>query len=165
MADPSLDFTHRLWILVGLPGSGKSTWARALLESAVPDVPQWQIVSTDEIRAQRYGDAGIQGNWVEVWGEVQRQFRDRFIAGDSVIYDATNAQRRSRRFVIQTARSTGFTRIGLCWLRVPVEVCLARNQQRSRRVPDEVILRMARQLAGAPPSLAEDIDLLLSVLP
>lgn len=148
-----------LWLMIGLPGSGKSTWAHQFVAGPVPVL--W--VSTDAIRAQRYGHAAVQGNWGEVWAEVQHQFhqgvtqtRQGRLGG--VLYDATNTRRRARKDVIKAARRIGFGRILAVWLDVPVECCLSRNRQRSRQVPEAVIQTMARQLAGAPPHCSEGLD-------
>ena len=45
--------------MVGAPGSGKSTYAARIAkrENAV-------IISGDQIRAELYGDANIQGEWM-----------------------------------------------------------------------------------------------------
>ncbi|MEO0985269.1 MAG: AAA family ATPase [Cyanobacteria bacterium J06639_14] len=150
-----------LWILIGLPGSGKSTWAQQFVNINQP----LMLVSTDQIRAQLYGDAIIQGEWLQIWSEVKQNFRRGSWAtqkGDfaGVLYDATNTRRKSRREVIQAARTVGFTRLLAVWLDTPLVCCLHRNAQRSRQVPAEVICAMARQLAGAPPHCNEGFDVL-----
>lgn len=98
-------------MLVGLPGSGKSTWAREFVATH----PRYRIVSTDAIRALLYGDEAIQGDWRQVWQGVMTEWRrglGDMAQGtiDGIIYDATNAQRRQRRQVIATARGLGFAR-------------------------------------------------------
>ncbi|MEO0533134.1 MAG: AAA family ATPase [Cyanobacteria bacterium P01_A01_bin.123] len=161
---PSKATSVPLACLIGLPGSGKSTWAIALTQQA----PRWQIISTDQIRAQCYGDELIQGDWITIWRQAQRQFRQgigQIQAGlcQGVIYDATNVRRRHRRQFLRQARGWGFDPIIGVWLDLPLAVCLSRNQQRSRCVPEPVILRMHRQLDGAPPSLGEPMDHLVRV--
>lgn len=148
----------RLILLIGLPGSGKSYLAQKLLE------PQRQLVSTDAIRYQLFGNEAIQGPWLLIWQEVQRQFQQAASAGEA-IYDATNAVRRHRREVIALARATGFTQIIGLWVDTPVWLCLARNRRRQRQVPEDVIFRMHRQLKDAPPSLQEGLDRLIYYIP
>jgi len=141
-------------------------------------------VSTDQIRAALFGDASIQGDWRLIWQAVEQQLR----AGSSTInstsvhstrnadlsarspafaipafaiHDATNTRRRARREVIRLARNLGYDRIVGLWLNPPLSVCLARNQQRARQVPEAVIQRMYRQLWSSPPKLCEGLDLLL----
>ena len=151
----------KLILLIGLPGSGKSTLALQLLAAQ-----QQLLISSDQIRKQLFGDEAIQGAWFLVWQEIQRQFRAAVVeirqgVVKAVIYDATNAQRRHRREVIQSARATGFTHITGLWVDTPVWLCLARNRYRTRFVPEEVIFRMHRQLRHAPPKLNEGFDQLI----
>jgi predicted kinase len=154
-----------LLILVGIPGSGKSTWARRVIQ----DHPDYHLVSTDAIRLSLYGDAAIQGDWMVVWAEVVRQWQEgiqAIRAGTmaAVIYDATNARRRYRREVVATAQSLGFNPITLCWLDVPLRVALQRNRGRRRQVPGPVIASLYRQLRGAPPALAEGVDQVVRIV-
>ncbi|NEQ46114.1 MAG: AAA family ATPase [Leptolyngbya sp. SIOISBB] len=141
-----------LWLLIGLPGSGKSTWAEHFRQSG----PEIAYVSTDQIRRQLFGGEAIQGSWPQVWQRVihewqqaVQQTRQGKIYG--ALYDATNTQRQGRRQVIKTAQVLGFTKFIAIWLDVPLADCLKRNQGRSRQVPTDVIQAMSRQLIGAPP--------------
>ncbi|MHC5911440.1 MAG: AAA family ATPase [Nostoc sp.] len=146
-----------LILLIGLPGSGKSTLAKQLLA----ECPQMQLISTDDIRGQLFGSQAVQGSWLLIWGEIERQFQQAISTNNTAIFDATNAQRGHRREVIALARDLGFTHITGIWVDTPVWLCLARNKRRSRQVPEEVILRMHRQLRDAPPSLEEGLDNLI----
>ncbi len=158
-------------MLVGVPGSGKSTWARDFVLAN----PRYCIVSTDAIRAQLYGDAAIQGDWLRIWQQVIAQWQQAIAAIHQgslagVIYDATNARRRQRREAIAAARQTGFTAITLVWFDVPLSLALERNRGRgaevgpggrSQPVPADIIAAMHRQLQGAPPSVQEGVDRVL----
>ncbi|NEP91214.1 MAG: AAA family ATPase [Okeania sp. SIO2C2] len=146
----------KLIILIGLPASGKSTLARKI----VTRYPQCQLISTDAIRAQLFGDEAIQGPWLQVWQQVQQKFYQAVRQTSLAIYDATNAQRRQRRQVIDLAKESGFTHLTGLWLDKSLELCLTRNQQRQRQVPEEVIMKMYRQLTDAPPSCEEGLDIL-----
>ncbi|MGF1480295.1 MAG: AAA family ATPase [Cyanophyceae cyanobacterium] len=151
-----------LILLIGLPGSGKSSLARQLTVV----YPRSQIIATDAIRAQLFGDEAVQGPWQLVWRQVEVQFRsavESIQAGSipQAIYDATNVARRQRREAIALARATGFTHLSGLWLDTPLPVCLERNRRRERFVPVTVIERMYRQLRGAPPALDEGLDRLV----
>ncbi|NEN90118.1 MAG: AAA family ATPase [Okeania sp. SIO3H1] len=145
----------RLIILIGLPASGKSTLARKI----VTRYPQCQLISTDAIRAQLFGDEAIQGPWLRVWQQVQQKFYQAVRQTSLAIYDATNVQRRQRRQVIDLAKGSGFTHLTGLWLDKSLELCLRRNRQRQRQVPEEVIMKMYRQLTDAPPSCEEGLDI------
>ncbi|WP_204138347.1 AAA family ATPase [Halomicronema sp. CCY15110] len=141
-----------LWLLIGLPDSGKSTWARHFRQAD----PAIAYISTDQIRGELFGDEATQGPWPQVWecvGQKMRGAAQQTQQGQlsGALYDATNVQRRGRRRVIQTAQSLGFTRLLAVWFDVSLAECLKRNQGRSRQVPPEIIETMSRQLAGAPP--------------
>ncbi len=147
----------QLILMIGLPGSGKSFLAEKLLKR----YPDYHLISTDAIRAQLFGNESIQGPWLLILQQIQHQFQQAILQASGAIYDATNAQRRHRRDMIQLARETGFHPILGLWVQTPVEHCLKRNQQRSRHVPEEIILKMHRQLSDAPPSVAEGFDRVL----
>ncbi len=72
--------------LIGLPASGKSTFAQVLAEeiNAV-------VVSTDEIRAQLYGDAANQGIWADIEVEVLDQIKTAVEKDQPVIFDILTA--------------------------------------------------------------------------
>jgi predicted kinase len=153
-----------LILLIGLPGSGKSTMASKLMQ----ECPQRKLISTDRIRSQLFGDESVQGSWLKVWQEVGNQFRQtmqQILAGEvsEAIFDATNVVRKQRREAIALARTVGFTSITGLWLHPPLWVCLERNERRDRQVPTSVILDMYRSLIGAPPSLQEGLDKLVEV--
>jgi predicted kinase len=149
----------KLLLLIGLPGSGKSTFAKQL----IAECPQMQLISTDAIRGQLFGDEIIQGPWFLIWQEVERQLLQAVTANKSAIFDATNARSCDRCELINLARNLGFTQVTGIWLTTPVWLCLARNKRRTRRVPEEVILRMHRHLRDAPPSLNEGLDDLIKL--
>ncbi|MFM6409213.1 MAG: AAA family ATPase, partial [Microcystis sp.] len=138
--------------LIGLPASGKSTFAQFLAEeiNAV-------VVSTDEIRAQLYGDAANQGIWADIEVEVLDQIKTAVEKDQPVIYDATNAMRPWRLdFLYKTVNSFNIQWIG--WhLQTSVEKCKQRNQQRERQVPDEVIDKMNANLQANPPESNEGL--------
>lgn len=148
-----------LVLLIGLPGSGKSTLVRSLCSR----YPGLVAISTDGIREQLFGHEAIQGPWGLIWQELEGQLRR--AVGDirqqraiAALYDATNVERRQRREAINLGRSVGFTWIVGVWLDTPLDVCLVRNQQRDRQVPEAIIERMQRKLMGAPPTLADGLD-------
>ncbi len=151
-----------LILLIGLPGSGKSTLSQQLMAQGHHRV----LISTDAIRAQLFGDEAIQGCWQQVDQERRAAFAtaaEQIAQGqsDAAIYDATNVVRRQRRDAIALARQVGFVDIMGLWLDLPLALCLERNQGRDRQVPEAVLQRMHRQLCGAPPRLQDGLNTLV----
>ncbi len=146
-------------MMIGLPGSGKSTWAAHF----VAQRPIYRLIATDDIRAHLYGNAAIQGEWTAIWQMVLQQLKENYRAiaegtASGVIYDATNVRHRHRREFIQVAKGLGYQPLIGVWIDTPLAVCLERNLARSRQVPPEVIEKMHRQLTAAPPTMAEGLD-------
>jgi predicted kinase len=138
--------------LIGVPGSGKSTFATALCK-----LGNYVIVSTDEIRAALYGNAAIQGNWNEVENQALENVENAIASGKGVIYDATNFKRTFRMdFLIkaekQVKRDSVDFPVWIAWyLKTPIETCIEWNQKRDRQVPPEIIEAMSKSLSNFPP--------------
>ncbi|MFO0213634.1 MAG: AAA family ATPase, partial [Pseudanabaena sp.] len=108
-----------------------------------------------------YGSADMQGDWSEIWAQVQQEFANAAKSQQSVIYDATNYKREYRKNIISLAKDYGFRPITGVWLNVPLWICLSRNDHRDRQVPDDIIIEMHRMLSYSPPSLSEGFDRIL----
>ena len=122
---------------------------------------QTQLISPDRIRASLYGSAATQGDWSEIWSQVQQEFANAAKSQQSVIYDATNYKREYRKNIIDLAKERGFKPITGIWLDVPLWICLSRNDLRDRIVPEDVVVDMYRTLAYSPPTLSEGFDRIL----
>ena len=69
-----------LILLCGIPGSGKTTWAKNYISKN----PDFVHLSSDAIRAELYGDENIQGNPVEVFTLMQKKAVESLNAGYNV---------------------------------------------------------------------------------
>ncbi len=138
-----------LIILIGIPGSGKSTYAQSLGKPAL---------SLDGIRQQLYGDASILGDSSEVERVFRQQIEAHAQAGQDVVLDATHTSSRRRQRMIRLGRKLGYDRITGIWLQTSLQESIARNRQRDRHVPDFVLRAMQRRLESEPPSLEEGFD-------
>ncbi len=139
-------------ILIGVPGSGKSTFATELAK-----LGNYRIVSADAIRQELYGDATIQGDWIDIEAAVISQITAALIQDHAVIYDATNAKRAWRLDLLEKLNVAVTSPVlWMGWyLKTPVAICKAWNQQRTRQVPEIVIEKMYQSLQDFPPMAAE----------
>ena len=139
-----------LIVLCGLPGSGKSTYAKYITECS-----PFECVSTDQIRKDLYGNENIQGDGNKVFTTAFAYLQGYGLAGINCIFDATNITPRARRKVVQKCRQ--YYDLIICkYIDTPLDVCLHRNSQRERVVPKEVILRMYKNFTL--PSREEGFD-------
>lgn len=127
----------RLIMTVGLPGSGKSTWAREY-------GAYYAIVSSDAIRAELYGDENDQCNPHKVFEVMKQRARDYLKAGQTVIYDATNLSAKKRANFLKTIADIPCVKVARTFV-TPFEVCVMRRQKAERKVSREVIERMVKQ--------------------
>lgn len=168
MGFQSMSASAPLILTVGIPGSGKSTWAEQLAAQKAAEKKYYHIISTDRIRADLYGDEAIQGEWIDIWRSLVNQLKAARQSIDqgrtaAVIYDATNAVRRQRRDFIQTAQGCGYAPLIAAWIDTPLAVCLQRNAARSRQVPPHIIEKMHRQLTEFPPIESENLDRIIRI--
>ena len=130
---------QRSVLAVGLPGSGKSTYLARLGAHAL---------SIDAVRELLADDPADQTIHSRVFSTIRYLLRHRIAIGRPVTYiDATNLSRKERRNWIKFARESGCA-IEALYFDTPLEVCLARNRMRERRVPEDAIREMARKLAA-----------------
>lgn len=151
--------SYEILILIGCPSSGKS----ALANNLIKHNPNYQIISTDNVRTQLFGDESIQGYWLQVENEVFRQFKEHINAGHSIIYDATNAKRPWRMQLIQKIKQLGDIDIIGLHLKTPLGICKQWNQQRDRQVPEFVIDDYFQALKQFPPIPAEGFTAVIDI--
>lgn len=138
-----------LTITIGLPASGKSTWAEGL-RAQFPD--RVRIVNRDDIRATtgaRFEDGD------EGWVALVRDYTidQLLLRGYDVICTDTNISQRVRRHLAGLAkhRKAEFSEVVF---NTPLSVCLERNQLRwlhgDEKVPNSAITRMFEQWTDRP---------------
>jgi len=136
--------------LIGLPASGKSTFAQQLNQQ----IPNSLIVSTDTIRGRLFGDEMTQGNWNRVEDTVLEEVRLAINYEQIVIYDATNVQIAWRNSFLDKVRDLNSEWIAW-WIKTPASVCRNWNKYRSRQVPNHIISTYYGYLLESPPIVEE----------
>lgn len=145
-----------LYILCGISGSGKTTWAQEFISShAEEDI---RYVSRDEIRFSLLKeDEDYFTHEREVFNKFASTLAQTLIDGFDVIADATHLNQFSRK-KLTNAIDMQFTDYQIKYIvfRVPVSECCARNEQREgkAKVDTGVIKGMRRSFKE--PSLTED---------
>ena len=145
-----------LFVMIGLPASGKSTFLKRLNAVAV--------YSADALRGEWFGDEGLQYNdaFIRkqgadpsalsdrekerianplVWEEVFRRVEQALAEGKDCAIDGTNASKWVRKNIIRRFRKYA----GICgiWFKTDFERCIERDAARPRTVGEDVLRRIA----------------------
>lgn len=142
---------QKVCMLIGLPGSGKSTWAKDVLDYTSLYVkpgflgPTFKIFSSDEYREKICGDVNCQADNQKVFNTLYDDLIEYVKSGGSAIYDATNINRKSRETLLHRLQDLHIDDLviqGVVFA-TPIEKCIERNNARDRKVLEEVIHSMA----------------------
>lgn len=133
---------NTLFVTIGLPASGKSTWAKDYQSKGFNDTI---IVSTDRIRAHLYGDERIQGDGNDVFNRAYSILKVIGENGYIAIFDATNLMKKYRKRIFKELRDF-YDSISAVYFDVPTQVCIERDEKRERKVGEDVIMNMATRL-------------------
>jgi predicted kinase len=124
-------------LAIGLPGSGKSSWFKR--HNVTP-------LSSDLLRVLLFDDPTEQRFQDLIFSNLRSMLKARLIARRPMNYvDATNLSPHERNGWIKLAKDYGYE-VQAVFFDVPVEVCLARNERRERKVPEDAMRRMAGKL-------------------
>lgn len=124
---------------VGLSGSGKTSGANELEKYG------YRVLSSDDFRACLLGDVNDQSQNGYIFQQLYKVAKELLRKGENIIIDATNLSRKRRMAFIREFRSIPDINFQCdCYL-TPLEVCIANQQLRERKVPAEVIVKQAKQ--------------------
>ena len=89
-----------LMMLVGIAGSGKSTYAKSLSK-------YYTIHSSDDLREEMFGDVNENSREsnAKLFDELHRSIKEDLKSGKDVIYDATNLNRKRRLGFLQELKN------------------------------------------------------------
>jgi len=128
-----------LVVLVGVSGSGKSTFARRVFAPT-------EVLSSDFCRGLVADDENDQSASGDAFDVLHYIAGKRLAAGRLTVVDATNVQPHARRALVALAREHDVLPVAIV-LDVPESVCLARNAERpDRSFGPHVVRRQRDQL-------------------
>jgi predicted kinase len=135
-------FMPTLNLMMGLPGLGKTTYAKKILDNNKDVI----LVSSDDLRSCLLNNIERQDENKLIFLLMQHITLKAMQQGKSVIYDATNTSRERRKELVDSLAShiidlevTGHFCVG------DYKDAMDNNNNRSRKVPYDVIKRMAKQ--------------------
>lgn len=130
-------FKPTFTMLVGLPASGKSTYANENGDDAL-----W--LSSDNLRQEIYGDINDQTDPAMIFQEMAKRTKEALKDGQSVIYDATNISRKKRKGLLQQLPKGVHKKV--VYMTTPFKTAVTFNHVRERTVPYDAIKRMYKNL-------------------
>ena len=134
----------RIVLLVGLPASGKSTWAQK--QGVTP-------LSSDAMRLLLSDTETDQSVHEQVFAAIRYLLTARLKLGRADTYiDATHLTPWERKPYFEIATSHQAT-VEAVFFDIPLAECKRRNRLRARKVPEEALDAMAAKLV--PPTVAE----------
>lgn len=127
-----------LFMTVGIPGSGKSSFAERLSEEA-----NATVFSSDALREELYNDVNDRDHNDELFKELHRRIKDCLKSGKSAIMDSTSISSKRRRAFLQELNKIDCVKVCVV-MATPFEQCLENNEARDRKVPFYAIDNMYR---------------------
>ena len=137
-------------IMIGFPGSGKSSYAKKYLltNNSV-------YLSSDDIRIELYGFEDQTHN-TEVFERMKRETLMALQNDFDVVYDATNLSKKRRRDIIKSAKMCD-AEVNAYLCCTPINIILERNITRQeRQLPWDKLVQMIQSIE--PPMYYEGFD-------
>lgn len=122
--------------MIGIQGSGKSTYAKKLAEekNAI-------ILSSDALRKELFNNEDDQDHNAEVFAELHKRCKEELSKLNNIIWDSTNINQKQRTAFLNDLHSIDCYKKAIV-MATPYELCLENNSKRDRKVPEYVIKRM-----------------------
>lgn len=141
-----------LIVLVGLPGSGKSTWIKNFI--AKNPNKSYTVISLDDIIEALGQKDGLNYNEAfkiyarQAKSMMKEQAHDAFKNGHNVIWDQTNMNVKFRKMAMNLAKQHGYTAEAVVWSLTDTEWKKrynARKEETGKSIPSHVLENMARR--------------------
>lgn len=130
----------KLTMLIGVSGSGKSTFAKQLKDAGEIDL----IISSDALRAELFGDENDQNHNNELFNELHNRIREALKEGKRVCYDATNLSSKRRIGFLKNLSDLDIVKECIVLI-ASFDLCAFSQLTRERQVPVDVIKKQIKQ--------------------
>lgn len=154
----------KIYVLIGPPASGKSTWTRKFLESN----SDYVVISSDDIIERHAAANGL--NYSQAFdkfsgfavSEMKKQARQAFEDKKNIIWDQTNMSAKKRKGILDQA--SGYIKIAVDFDIPDAEVnrrLKDRAEKTGKHIPEHVMKSM--YASYQPPSRAEGFDQIIRI--
>lgn len=135
----------RVVMTVGLPASGKSTWAKALITT---EAGRWVRVNKDLLREMCHNSKHSKSNEKFILKLRNFIILEALAAGKHVVVDDTNLHPKHISTIRELVKGQGAVEVNDSFLQVPVKECIRRDLTRLNSVGRDVIMQMYRQFVA-----------------
>lgn len=142
-----------LYMMVGLPASGKSTVANHLGDKVI-------VRSSDDLRDKLLEDINNMERNGEIFDILCSLIKSDLYNGNDVVYDATNIYSKYRKQFLESLKLLNCKKVCI-FMNIPFSDCCKRNKSRNRVVPFDAMYKMRDRLD--PPKMSEGWDEIFEV--
>jgi predicted kinase len=158
------DIKPKIYIMIGLPGSGKSTWIRTHLKNE-----DFILVSSDDIIDTIAAEQGI--TYSEAFkssigfatGEMKRIFDDAVKQNKNIVWDQTNVSKKKRKGILNKVPNN-YKKIAVVFETedaVIAQRLKTRAEETGKHIPSHVVDSMAKSWQS--PTKEEGFDEIIKV--
>ena len=155
-----------LYMMIGVPGSGKSTYAKNFIKYVNYNENRDIIyISRDEIRFSLLkDDDSYFSRETQVYKIFTDKMRENLKAGKDVLIDATHMTWGSRHKIFKHLTGIPDVKVHGIWMNTPYMECAKRNRKREgrMRVPDDTFKNMVDHFEQ--PDLSEGFDYIQEIM-
>lgn len=150
--------TQKLYITVGIPGSGKSTYSKKFVESSDIEI---KYLSSDILRKKFGTGEEDQSVTPLVFSHIKTKTKQYLSNKKSVLIDSTAITPKNRKDFIDIGKQYPDVEIIALVFQISLSIAKQRNNSRERVVPEYVIDKMYKQFKF--PSKSEGFDLIQKI--